>query len=107
MRTVAAKRAAREIPAAFPDDLKPLPCPYCGRPIVWAKGNGRLHGTRPVSVELAAAGDVALERELFNGTPDGALFAYETNLPTRYRWHGPHCSGPSFVAQAPARKVRS
>ncbi len=108
MSKVAAKQAAREKPK-FPDDLRSQPCPYCGTPIVWCKGNGRVHGTRPVSVEMApggVVGDVAIERELLGGLPNGAPFAYETNVSSRFRMHGPHCAG-SFVGQARKPKARS
>lgn len=108
MRNVAAKQSPREIQARFPDDLGAQPCGLCGIPVVWCKGNGHGVKTRPIAVELApaGAGDVAIERELLLGQAIGSLFAYETNLPTRYRWHGPHCGIGSHTGSARARKVR-
>ena len=108
MSKVAAKQAGREKPK-FPDDLQSKPCPYCGTPVVWCKGNSRTHGSRPVAVEMSPAGvigDVAIERELLGGLANGAPFAYTTNIASRFRMHESHCAG-SFSGQAPKRKARS
>lgn len=81
------------VPEAFPADLVPQPCWRCRRTVVYAtRPPIREHGSRPVAVELVpvdVVGHVAIETSLI--ACGGARCAYETNLPTRYRWHGPHC----------------
>ena len=79
--------------SAFPSDLLPQPCWRCKAIVVYVvRSPTREHGSRPIAVELAPAGvvgHVAIETSLI--ACGGCVCGYETNLPTRYRWHGPHC----------------
>lgn len=78
----------------FPPDLFPQPCYRCARIVVYAhRSPVREHGTRPVAIERVppgSVGHVAIETNLAWCGGYGPA-AYETNLPTRYRWHGPGC----------------
>lgn len=84
------------VPESFPADLLPQPCWRCKAIVVYvSRTPTREHGTRPIAVELAPAGvvgHVAIETSLI--ACGGCICGYETNLPTRYRWHGPHCELP-------------
>ena len=106
MQKVAAKHGAREI-GEFPEDLKAAPCPICGGLVVMCgRGPFDKRGTSRHAVELAPKGkpgNVAIETSLISCGPTATPCAYETNLPTRYRWH---VCGGSFVGQARPRKVR-
>jgi len=79
--------------SAFPSDLLPQPCWRCHRVVVYAiRSPKHEHGARPVAIELVPAGvvgHVTIETSLIYC--GGSICAYETNLPTRFRWHGPHC----------------
>lgn len=106
MQKVAGKQGARDI-GGFPEDLTCEPCPLCGGLVVMC-GRGRFdqHKSTRHAVELApprTRGNVAIEKSLISCGPTPVPCAYETNLPTRYRWHV--CPG-SFVGQARPRKVR-
>jgi len=85
---------------SFPDDLQPQPCFMCRRTVVYVLHTPTSkHGRRPVALEIVPAGTVgcvAIETSLIGCGGFGPC-AYETNLPTRYRWHGPHCTGPTLT----------
>src|SRR6476620_4640557 len=101
MKTVAAKRAPREISKpkqhTFPADLNVDTCPICGVEVVWCR-DGRPSGRTPrVAVQIAPIGaraNVGMQRSLI---VDEAPIAYETNLASRFALHEHHCAG-SFSA---------
>ncbi len=96
----------RKAPIAKSSGLPEQPCSRCGRPVLWCRftkaGRG---GLRPVAIDVVedGQGNVGLSSDLFSGTP----YAYElTSTRSRYRLHGPACSGPASFTRVGGGKSK-
>ena len=102
------QRLAASIAEAAASGLNIQTCHLCTTRVVWCSTAPRPgQRLRPVSVEIVelGAGDVAITTNLFHCAGQSPS-AYRTSVRTRFRMHGPHCTGTSHVGAAPARKVR-
>lgn len=89
------------------DGLTRAPCYRCTHPIIWCRtSDGSKRGTHPIAVEDCpeGLGDVGISTDLFGAAPSASELHSGTS---RYRKHGPHCSGPASFSGASFKRGKT